>query len=110
MQLTPKTVAAALKGDASRHLPRDLPERMSITLRVTPHMWETSKRDVWDRQCAVASMMVSLYWIGMDHPAKGTILPAESVIENFRSDISALMRDSCRSEYSASMHQHRLKL
>lgn len=28
------------------------------------------------RQCMVASMIESLYWIGMDHPANGTILPA----------------------------------
>ena len=46
------------------------------TLSVRPHMWATSKSEAWLRQCSVDSMMLSLYWIGMDHPAKGTILPA----------------------------------
>lgn len=50
------------------------------TFRVTPHMWDTSNREVWARQWAVASMMESLYWIGMDHPAKGTILPAGTMM------------------------------
>jgi len=38
-------------------------------------MWETSNRDAWFRQCLVASMIESPYWIGIDQPAKGTILP-----------------------------------
>jgi hypothetical protein len=41
-------------------------------------MCETSKMEAWVRQCSVESMIESLYWIGMDHPAKGTILPARS--------------------------------
>ena len=40
-----------------------------------PHMWETSKSEARDLQCLVASMMESPYWMGMDQPAKGTILP-----------------------------------
>ncbi len=45
------------------------------TLSVSPHMWDTSNREPFSRQCLVASMMESLYWMGMDQPAKGTILP-----------------------------------
>jgi len=47
----------------------------SRTFSVTPHMWDTSNSDACSRQCFVASIMESLYWIGIDHPAKGTILP-----------------------------------
>lgn len=39
-------------------------------------MWETSKREDWVRQWIVESMIESLYWMGIDHPANGTILPA----------------------------------
>jgi hypothetical protein len=39
-------------------------------------MCATSNSDACARQCCADSMMESLYWIGMDHPAKGTILPA----------------------------------
>jgi hypothetical protein len=39
-------------------------------------MCDTSNSDACARQCFVASMMESLYWIGIDHPANGTILPA----------------------------------
>ena len=46
------------------------------TLSVRPHMCETSKRDPFSLQCLVASMMESLYWMGMLHPANGTIFPA----------------------------------
>ena len=41
----------------------------------SPHMCETSKRAAPERQCLVESMMEDLYWMGMSHPAKGTILP-----------------------------------
>ena len=37
-----------------------------------PSMWETSKMLAFVRQCLVASMMESLYWMGMEWPAKGT--------------------------------------
>jgi hypothetical protein len=43
---------------------------------VRPHMCETSNREAWVRQCRVESMIESLYWMGIDHPAKGTIFPA----------------------------------
>jgi hypothetical protein len=46
-----------------------------LTLSVRPHMWETSNREACVRQCLVESMMESEYWMGMDQPAKGTILP-----------------------------------
>lgn len=39
-------------------------------------MWETSKMEACVRQCRVESMMESLYWMGIDQPANGTILPA----------------------------------
>lgn len=55
-------------GSAMRH--------PAFTFSVTPHMCETSNSDACSRQCFVASMMESLYWIGIDHPANGTILPA----------------------------------
>jgi hypothetical protein len=48
------------------------------TFSVTPHMCDTSNSDACSRQCFVASMIESLYWIGMDHPANGTILPVPS--------------------------------
>ena len=38
-------------------------------------MWETSNREASERQCLVESMMLSLYWMGISQPAKGTILP-----------------------------------
>ena len=38
-------------------------------------MWDTSNREACARQCLVESMMESLYWMGIDQPAKGTILP-----------------------------------
>lgn len=38
-------------------------------------MCETSKMEAWVLQWMVDSMMVSLYWIGIDQPANGTILP-----------------------------------
>ena len=44
-------------------------------MSVSPHMWETSNRLACARQCWVESMMESPYWMGMDQPAKGTILP-----------------------------------
>ena len=40
-------------------------------------MWDTSNRDACSRHQMVESMMLSLYWIGIDQPAKGTILPAQ---------------------------------
>ncbi len=46
------------------------------TLTVTPRMWATSKREACSRQCLVEAMMESLYWTGMSHPWKSTILPA----------------------------------
>ena len=54
---------------------REVNQWQHCTLSVRPHMWETSKREPFSRQCFVASMMESLYWIGMAQPAKGTILP-----------------------------------
>ena len=51
----------------------------SLPSSVRPHMWDTSKSEACDRQCLVASMMESPYWIGIDHPAKGTILPGVEV-------------------------------
>ena len=45
------------------------------TLKLTPNIWETSKREALLRHQFVASMMESLYMMGMDHPAKSTILP-----------------------------------
>lgn len=38
-------------------------------------MCATSKTDACSRHHVVESMMESLYWMGMDQPAKGTILP-----------------------------------
>ena len=49
--------------------------RSVFTLRVVPHMWLTSNSEPPFRQWVVESMIESLYWIGMDHPANGTILP-----------------------------------
>ena len=49
----------------------------SLPSSVSPHMCETSKSEARDLQCLVASMMESPYWMGMDHPAKGTILPVD---------------------------------
>ena len=43
---------------------------------VRPHMCDTSNRDALDLQCSVASTRESLYWMGIDQPANGTILPA----------------------------------
>ena len=40
-------------------------------------MCDTSKSEPLDRQCSVASTSESLYWMGIDHPANGTILPAQ---------------------------------
>jgi hypothetical protein len=37
-----------------------------------PSMCDTSKMLAAERQCLVASMMESLYWMGMECPAKGT--------------------------------------
>ena len=39
-------------------------------------MCDTSKSDACSRHQMVDSMMLSLYWMGIDHPANGTILPA----------------------------------
>ncbi len=39
-------------------------------------MCDTSNRDALDLQCSVASTRESLYWMGIDQPANGTILPA----------------------------------
>ena len=39
-------------------------------------MWATSKSEACVLQGRVESMMLSLYWMGIDQPAKGTILPA----------------------------------
>jgi hypothetical protein len=47
-----------------------------LTFSVRPHMCETSNSDPLDRQCSVASTSESLYWMGIDQPANGTILPA----------------------------------
>ncbi len=46
-----------------------------LTFSEMPHMWETSKSDAAFLHCMVESMMLSLYWMGMDQPANGTILP-----------------------------------
>ena len=46
-----------------------------LTLKLTPSMCETSKREALERHQLVASMMESLYWMGIDQPAKSTILP-----------------------------------
>jgi hypothetical protein len=37
------------------------------------------------RQWMVESMMLSLYWMGMDQPAKGTILPTRGADQGARS-------------------------
>lgn len=42
-------------------------------------MCDTSKSEACSRHQMVDSMIESLYWIGMDQPAKGTILPARAV-------------------------------
>ena len=42
-------------------------------------MWATSKSEAFTRQFVVESMMESAYWMGMDQPAKGTILPIQQV-------------------------------
>jgi hypothetical protein len=47
----------------------------ALTVSERPHMCATSKTDACSRHQVVDSMMESLYWIGMDQPAKGTILP-----------------------------------
>ena len=41
-------------------------------------MCDTSKSDACSRHQIVDSMMLSLYWMGIDHPANGTILPART--------------------------------
>ena len=46
------------------------------TFNVRPHMWDTSNSDACSRHQMVDSMMLSLYWMGIDQPANGTILPA----------------------------------
>ena len=51
------------------------------TLKLTPNMCDTSKRDALLRHQFVASMIESLYWIGMDQPAKSTILPAAGRVQ-----------------------------
>ena len=53
----------------------ELGKSKQSTLKLTPNIWETSKREALLRHQFVASMMESLYWMGMDHPAKSTILP-----------------------------------
>ena len=52
------------------------------TLTVTPRIWATSKREAFSRQCLVEAMMESLYWTGMSHPWKSTILPAGMATRN----------------------------
>jgi len=44
----------------------------SLPLKEEPSMWLTSNRLAFSRQCLVASMMESLYMIGIECPAKGT--------------------------------------
>lgn len=50
-------------------------EMASLPCSVRPHMCETSKREALLRHHLDESMIESLYCIGIDHPAKGTILP-----------------------------------
>lgn len=75
-QATPPACMQGGRSGAGGPLPRPrpcpLPRR---TLSDSPHMCDTSKSDACCRQWVVESMMLSLYWIGMDQPAKGTILP-----------------------------------
>lgn len=47
------------------------------TLKLAPHICATSNSAAFLRQWMLESMMLSLYWIGMDQPAKGTIFPGK---------------------------------
>lgn len=50
--------------------------KRKVTLNVKPHICDTSNIAALVRQFLTESIMESLYWIGIDQPAKGTILPA----------------------------------
>lgn len=58
--------------------PSPLPPSL-LTASERPHMCATSKSEACSLHQVVDSMMLSLYWIGMDQPAKGTILPVQQV-------------------------------
>jgi hypothetical protein len=66
---------AAAAVHAATHPP---PRAARRTVRDRPHMWATSNSDACSRHHTLLSMMLSLYWIGMDQPANGTILPARA--------------------------------
>jgi len=55
-----------------------LPCLSLLTFSVKPHMCDTSNSEACVRQCTVASIIESLYWMGIDQPAKSTILPARA--------------------------------
>lgn len=46
------------------------------TLKLAPHICATSNKAAFSLQWMLESMMLSLYWIGMDQPGNGTIFPA----------------------------------
>mmetsp|Transcript_14061 Transcript_14061/g.30454 ORF Transcript_14061/g.30454 Transcript_14061/m.30454 type:complete len:324 (-) Transcript_14061:176-1147(-) len=50
-------------------------EIASGPLSVKPHICATSNKAAPFLQCCVESIMLSLYWMGIDQPANGTILP-----------------------------------
>ena len=54
-------------------------------------MCDTSNSDALDLQCSVASTRESLYWMGIDQPANGTILPAYDHVHKPRSAVSPML-------------------
>lgn len=82
-----------------------LEKAVACTCSVSPHIWETSKTDAFDLHQFDDSIIESVYWIGIDQPAKGTIFPAQRHIMS-TSENKTQPGHGVRRVYKADHHIH----